>query len=379
MKKITSKRRKRDAWIAYLHRTSNSRSHKRNRRRKIINDEFLQLNAWIQQKSQEGLNITVRGTKVMLTLPETMNFSNHYELTTLYLTAIRKLAEKKRKSKDVFKLAAVYFDDLVELSTSAALVLTAEISKWDDSVRSKLAFDLNRWNPQIARQLYDLGYFDLFKNNPFKGLGKDINYFYDVKLVPYIKGKCGDSNKARILKKGIREIVGEDVNKWTFLHSGLTEAVTNVTHHAYPDEGKFSRRDKNWYLSGSFDEKQKVLKIVFYDQGIGIPKSLPASKVWEKALVILSKIPIIDRKKDEVLLKAAVEMDRTSTGTNDRGKGLQDLLEFVKQRDNGYLSIISHKGLYKYSMKRGREKVKSVSFERSLLGTLIIWNVVLEQ
>lgn len=163
------------------------------------------------------------------------------------------------------------------------------------------------------------------------------------------------------------------------MHSGLTEAVTNVTHHAYPDEGKFSRRDKNWYLSGSFDEKQKVLKIVFYDQGIGIPKSLPASKVWEKALVILSKIPIIDRKKDEVLLKAAVEMDRTSTGTNDRGKGLQDLLEFVKQRDNGYLSIISHKGLYKYSMKRGREKVKSVSFERSLLGTLIIWNVVLEQ
>ena len=226
--------------------------------------------------------------------------------------------------------------------------------------------------------MYDLGYFDLFKNNPFKGIKKEINYYYDIKLVPYIKGKCGDNDKARILKTEISNIVGEEIEKWTFLHGGLTEAITNVTHHAYPEESSFLNKDKNWYLSGSFDEKQKKLRIVFYDKGIGIPKSLPSSKVWEKAMDLLSTLPVIERKKDEVLLKAAVEINRTSTGINDRGKGLQDLLEFVKQRDNGYLSIISSKGLYKYSMIKGKEKIKSESFERSLLGTLIIWSVSLE-
>ncbi|MGC6744878.1 hypothetical protein ACP0HM_10080 [Escherichia coli] len=49
------------------------------------------------------------------------------------------------------------------------------------------------------------------------------------------------------------------------------------------------------------------------------------------------------------MLKAAVEIKRSSTGEEDRGKGLQDLLEFIKQRGEGYLSIMSGKGLYKYS------------------------------
>lgn len=69
----------------------------------------------------------------------------------------------------------------------------------------------------------------------------------------------------------------------------------------------------------------------------------------KRFLNYLSKLPLAERKRDEQLLKAAVEIKRSSTGEEDRGKGLQDLLEFIKQRGEGYLSIMSGKGLYKYS------------------------------
>lgn len=42
---------------------------------------------------------------------------------------------------------------------------------------------------------------------------------------------------------------------------------------------------------------------------------------------------------------------RTRTGDSDRGKGLLDLMEFIRQRGEGYLSIISLKGLFKLEIK----------------------------
>lgn len=163
------------------------------------------------------------------------------------------------------------------------------------------------------------------------------------------------------------------------MHSGLTEAITNVSHHAYPDSEGYSTEDKNWYLTGSYNNETKELKIVFYDQGIGIPKSLPASEVWEKVLSVLSRLPVVERKRDEVLLKAAVELERTSTKESDRGKGLQDLLEFIRQRKNGYLSILSLKGLFKYSMSDGKEEIKTEHFDKPVSGTLIIWSAELHE
>ncbi|PKQ39191.1 hypothetical protein CXP40_21990 [Pseudomonas sp. YY-1] len=80
---------------------------------------------------------------------------------------------------------------------------------------------------------------------------------------------------------------------------------------------------------------------------------------------------------DETLLSAAMEMDRTSTGENDRGKGLQDLLEFIRQRKEGYLTVISRHGLYRLLIREGKEIVKKHSFRTPLKGTLIIWNVSL--
>ena len=381
MKKLSIKQWKRDVKNGILHRQGQTKWQRKPRKKASNrnprgNDHVSQ---WIDTKKATGeLDITITKKRhLTINLPEKMNFNADYETTALHMSAIRKLSITEAKPRKRYGLKTVNFDNLKEISTSAALVLTAELSKWNDAIRQSLTPDVSNWSPDILKKLKDLGFFNLFAKSPTGLRQSQEPEESSVNLVKYIKGKSGDNNKARILKEQVLAVVDDEIDKWTNLHAGLTEAITNVSHHAYPANSYFSENNKNWYMSGSYNRDTKELKVVFYDQGIGIPKSLPASKVWEKVLSWLSNIPIAERKKDEVLLKAAVQISRTSTGAADRGKGLQDLTEFIRQREEGYLSILSLRGLYKLTVKGGNEKTKSVYFNNKINGTLIIWSVTL--
>ncbi len=381
MKKLSQKQRSRDIRVGCKHR----------KKRKCCAETMVIVRNstkwklakdWIDAKIRDGLNISINEKNVVtIFLPEKMDFNENYDSTVLYIRAIRKLTDAPGFSSRTYKLGLVDFDNLKKISTSAALVLTSELSKWDDAVRVRVKPLTNNWSKDILCKFYDLGFFNLFKEVEIDSKIKARSEKSCINLVKYIKGRCGDNDKTRTLKSEITEVVGEDINKWTFLHSGLTEAITNVSHHAYPNDSGILEKDKNWYLTGAYNAVTKELKIVFYDQGIGIPKSLPTSHIWEKVLGFLSTLPIAEeaaeRKKDETLLSAAIQLSRTSTNEMDRGKGLQDLLEFIRQRGEGYISIMSLKGLYKYSLKNGRELIKTESFKDPICGTLIIWNVTL--
>ena len=377
MKKISAKQRSRDCRIAYLHRNQKPTPTTQEGEDTAVNSQWLQINNWIDNHRFVGLNALIdKRCNVTLKLPVVMNFSDHHETTALHIEAIRRLSGSRKTKRKAYRLVLVDFDNLRDISTSAALVLTAELSKWDDVIRQRLRPLVDGWDTSVLQRFTELGFFDLFQNNPLQDVSQLTNQSSDTSLVKYIKGECGDNAKTRQLKENIRHIVGEGIDKWIFLNTGLTEAITNVTQHAYPESQ--GSDEKNWYLSGGFNRKTKELKIVFYDQGVGIPKSLPASEVWERVLEHLSVFPLAERKKDEVLLRGAVELDRTSTKATDRGKGLQDMLEFVKQRRNGYLSILSRRGLYRFSMTDGESQVKSEHFENPILGTLIIWKATLD-
>jgi len=341
-----------------LSRFSTSTNNWINHHKKILNINFLKRNV------------------IEIILPEKLNFSTNNKETTLYLTAIR-ILNRTETSAMQYKLGRVNFNYLEKISTSAALVLTAELCRWDDSIRQNLRPEIEQWKPEVVLQFWQLGFFELFHNNPTKDIDVEMYQDSTINIVKYIKGKCGESKKIQSLKEGLVGLVGENIKKWTFLASGLTEAITNVGHHAYPDSASYRNRDKNWYMSGSYNKDTGELKIVFFDQGIGVPHSLPASKFWEKILSGLSSSPMAEQKRDEVLLKAAVELNRTRTKDVDRGKGLPDFLTFIKQIGNGYISIISQRGFYKYTEQDGKSNIKSIGFRYPLSGTLIIWSTKL--
>lgn len=393
MKKISRKMRTLDVRRSLLHRSQSSRSsiYQGAGRQDLRHSQYLFLNNWINRAIESGLKTSIlesgkKRKELIIYLPEVMNFSTNYENTTLHLTAIRKLSEIYEISgnavppKKSYKLKSVNFDSLRNISTSAGLVLTAEISRWESSIRNQLTPNVEKWDKKIYKQMHQLGFFDLFKNPPDRNQCDDA-VFPGINFVKYIKGSCEDSSdtteKKKILKYQVAELVGEQVSKWTFLHTGLSEAVTNVSHHAYSKIKQ--NREKSWYLTGSYNETNSELKIAFYDQGVGIPSSLPSSEIWEKVLDFFSrhKFQKAERLKHAHLIRAAMKIDRTSTEKNDRGKGLQDLLAFARQRGEGYLAIISYHGLYKYTVNQGQESEKSVNFVNPLKGTLIIWSVKL--
>lgn len=385
MKRITDKQRLRDVKFAYQQRTKSSRQ---------INIpwigitpiDYRPVNQYVNKAIDAGLNHEVlkrRKTGITVTLPPVMDFDENYETTVLHLNVISKLVWLIHKNrgrslpKKAYNLVTVNFDNLTSISTPAALVLTAEISNWEDAIRNKLKPQITNWSQEIYSQFEDLGFFDLFENKPETPKACIDNPCSDKKLVRYIKGFCGDEGKTKELKESIARIVGDKVNKWTFLHGGLDEAITNVFHHAYPSYELRRSVKESWYLTGSYNESTRELKVVFYDQGVGIPSTLPSSKWNEKFLAWASKIPTAERKKDEVLLKGAMEIGRTRTFDADRGKGLQDMLTFIKKRESGRLSVLSARGHYKFSMHNSFQETKSLRSKLPILGTLIIWSVIL--
>jgi hypothetical protein len=381
MKKCSWKQRERLVRLNIAFRQGRSKSGQGAASSKSNSTDYTKLQKWIAEKINNGeINATINGKRsVALILPSVMNFSTHYAESILYINAIRRLAPASSPYKQSLRLGFVNFEFLTNISSSAALALTAELSKWNDHMRSRLVPRVRSWKEETFRKFYQLGFFELFrKTQDVQDMAQHVASPDEVKFIQYIKGQSGDVAKTDVLKERIKDVLQDDLTKWTFLYTGLSEAITNVVQHAYPEGLGYNQIHKNWYLSGAYNPNRGTLKIVFYDQGAGIPNTLPTSGLWERVLGYLSVIGLAESKRDEVLLRAAVEIERTSTDEEDRGKGLQDLLEFINQRGQGYLSILSRRGLYKYTVDNGDISTKSVRFDDPIEGTLIIWRVNLE-
>lgn len=381
MKRITDKQRQRDVKNRLKELRKHRRPIKHHPLRKLSKIDYQPLNDYLEKEFKKGLRYKLvknRKKGTVIHLPEQMDFEKNKDETLQHLNALSMLVRYIGKNggrtlpRGAYNLASVNFDCLRELSTPAALVLTAELSNWEDTIRNKLSPKIKQWNSEIYSQLHDLGFFNLFENKYSKPPACTGNCS-DTRLVRYIKGYCGDSGKIRQLREGIHNLVGDKVAKWTFLASGLDEAITNVFHHAYPEDWERRTREEAWYMTGSFNDTTQELKVVFYDQGASIPKTLPKSKWREEIFSLMSS----EKRQDQHQLKAAVEYGRTRTEEEDRGKGLGDLLEFIKQRESGMLSILSGKGQYTFSVEGNKQVTKTSRSEYPVEGTLIVWRVTL--
>ncbi|SFB12008.1 hypothetical protein SAMN04515620_11925 [Collimonas sp. OK607] len=157
---------------------------------------------------------------------------------------------------------------------------------------------------------------------------------------------------------------------------GLSEAMTNVAQHAYPEGHRFHKVKpiaKGWWMIGHINKPKKELKIIIVDQGIGIPRSLPLKYPAEFVQELLSLFGVI-KPTDGDLISAAMMIGRSRMNASNRGKGLNDLRKIIDLCGSGTLRILSNRGEYKYT--NGQKEVIS-TFEDSLCGTLIEWAVPL--
>jgi hypothetical protein len=359
MKKITKKQR--DSIILLNIKLRNTKKSVRGKRTKVTGENWFNNNFDI-------INILDNDKDCSINFPKMFNFSQNYDESARAIIAIRKILSLKNAR---YKLKSIKLDLINEISTSASLVLTAEIDKWNKAVGRKLIPETDKWQSNVKQHMTKLGFFELcrFNNTDYS----DNQESAPLEIVKFLKGACKDVDKAKLLREKIEELVGSRIKRPP-LFQALSEAITNVTHHAYPEKQK---NNKFWYMTASFCSTKRELKVAFYDQGIGIPSSLPKSSLWERAKSFMNNHDLFNDHPS--LIKAAVEMGRTKTDESNRGKGLQDLLDFIKQYGDGYMSILSQRGLYKFECKNRKSYIKKESLNYPIMGTLIIWSVIVPE
>ncbi|QSB00781.1 ATP-binding protein [Methylomonas sp. EFPC1] len=212
----------------------------------------------------------------------------------------------------------------------------------------------------IVEQLFQhIGLLNKLGKPPRKNIDED-----SVRFWHYVLGKSTDDvSKFKDLLQST--FLSEETRSGLF--DSMSEAVTNIIHHAYK-EGQV----KEWRMFAQ--HKDLKLTVAICDQGIGIPGSLRQKPELKEYLA--SPMHFARRRRDTALIEVAVQSTRTKTRLPHRGKGLKDMLELVKSGTVGGLRIFSKKGAFDYSASMKLETTKD--FKTNINGTIIIWEISLE-
>lgn len=314
-------------------------------------------------KHTRGSVVDAPNRSICIILPAELNFEKDYESTCSHLQLLRTAVAKR------IRIRSLDFSKLTKISTSAAVALASEVDQWNQRCTRKLKAAVHTWHPDVQKLLQEMGYFELLGISRPDGPPSDT----DTTFLRFRRGESGpdrDGGKIAVeLRAEIEDVAGKTIKKMQ-LFGGLSEAITNVGHHAYDPND--THVVKQWWVSASYKRNTHELKVTFYDHGRGIPVTLPAWKHFSRISEIFWKMSNSEK------IASAVKLGKSSTGAEERGQGLQNLLEFSRAYEDGKLTIYSLKGQYQ-SIHASGEDVEGKFEDRqtSIGGTLIEWSVVI--
>ncbi|MGO4619026.1 hypothetical protein [Ensifer sp. 2TAB8] len=192
-------------------------------------------------------------------------------------------------------------------------------------------------------------------------------------LTPLESGESFDGKKINELQTHFAETLAGFTTR-PELFEGLMEAAENAISHAYPPEyaPPHPYAGHRWWGASCFDLTENRLRFFIFDQGAGIPFTLPKGPLWERMLAAVSKHSGGLISDDAHMLKAAFEVGRTSTGLSHRGLGLKRMADVVRNAGSGYLRIISGKAEI---VHHDDDRIVTRGLPSHIGGTLIEWNM----
>lgn len=302
-----------------------------------------------------------KNRRVDIYLHERLDLEENYERTITDLTNVRRAIAHGVSIPDLD------FSRISYISPSAALLLASEVDSWKDAVKGRqgrLRAKTATWTPSVKKLLCQMGFFELLGLKRPVDPGIPIN----TTFLPFIRrnvieAKISAGPMAKELRKQIEEVAGVGIVK-QLLFEGLTEAITNVSQHAYLPTDPM----RDWWMSAAIDKGLVIVS--FYDHGRTIPGTLPASKLYEKIK------DSFGGWNDGQKIRAAMEVGRSSTGIEGRGKGLQNFLQIIRHYPGSRLRIFSNRGLLTVSNAPTGLSFESGVADSPLLGTLIEWQFV---
>jgi hypothetical protein len=158
------------------------------------------------------------------------------------------------------------------------------------------------------------------------------------------------------------------------LFKGVSEAVTNVRHHAYladRQDGLNLPAGRKWWMF--IHESDERLYVAVCDLGIGIPRSLPR---WHGREAVAHALRVMfgrRRYNDGMMIKAALRLRRSRTEAGHRGKGFSDIIAALNTMPASRMTIFSNHGALAYNPSPQLPSIKVRGFKGSILGTIIAW------
>ena len=293
--------------------------------------------------------------------PSDLCLSRNYEEVVQLVTKIWAVLHQAKMFVD--------FKSINTVSPDAALLLAATFDMWQRVKNSALRTrDIERWVPEVSHVFRSLGLFDLLRTPGLPPINQER--VTNVEILKLQSGLGADGSLARELTQALGKIFGQIDEEP--LYVGLTEAMTNSGQHAYPEEfyKEIPPEFRRWWMTGSYDKSLNSLRILILDLGVGIPFTLPRSSIGERIAGYLARYTTPD---DADRIDAAVQVGRTSTGTQGRGNGLDEIRKFIEQSPGGRLRILSGKGEVVYTS--GDVHPKKSTHVASVPGTLIEWEI----
>lgn len=309
-----------------------------------------------------------------LPLPQCLSIEENYEGVVDFVEELRRVG--------VGRGQRIYTDfrTLEKIGTAGALILVSELDRWRRVRNTPLmAVDVSQWDQQVRRLLDEMGLFAIL--NVINPPPSEPPLQEDIKFVRFRTGNRAFGEDARKLQIAIEEVTGAIPSRRT-LYRGLSEAMTNAVHHAYPDDFDYQTKPLSgqWWMLGSFDNSQKRLTVAFYDQGVGIPFTLPRKHKVEKIKGLLDFLRL--RDDDASRIRCAMELGRSQTEEDHRGGGLfRDIRNHTKMVPDGRLRVLSGKGEYIYqpSNEDENQRERLLTHKKEFGGTLIQWEATLNE
>lgn len=267
--------------------------------------------------------------------------------------------------------AFLFFDKVERLEAAATLLLVAELYRCRHLKSYRKGRSVTGNYPktvEIYHQLREMGFFKILEVAEQSEFPAGTVSIARPVFLPFHTLNSVDSKLAADF--------GEAVTRDAFQMAELTknrmvaalkEAMGNAHEHAYSQPSSFPIMKNRWWMAGHLDLTEREMMIIILDQGIGIPNTLDPD-LLERILAVRN---FTVTPTDAMMIEAATELHRTSTGEAGRGRGFRDMKRFIDTCDDGELRVLSNRGEYTYM----RQNETRQDFSDSIGGTLLEWRV----
>ena len=243
-----------------------------------------------------------------MTCPERLALEDDFEGVVDLLSRLRRLGRTKREAPTLIDFSAIR-----QVRPSGALVLAAEIDRRNglpvNRFRRFGRAATEEWRPNVRRLLGEMGFFDLLHVST-DVLDDEAIESAGPRYVKFLSGRKADGEAFEDLRANHLQPFIE-VPNGDLLYAAVSEAMTNVGQHAYKRSGHLPDGLKRWWISAAYDAEQGELVILIYDQGRGIPQTLPR-KLGDQLRASVGR-------EHAQLIRAAHELHRAASEESHRG------------------------------------------------------------